>query len=422
MQNKSKMKIVVFSIITMSLLSFGGQGWTQATEKAIEAEKQIESKFLSNVEAEDLATKIHELDFPGYVGLKLKPESKEADLWLSEDPNSELLEVIRGSHGISVTVHRSPYSEAQLIRAVERINELVQSARIPGGVVLSSSSKREDGRGIDLTIDLTSKVPDQNWVKRLSEDLGIPVFVDPGMTNFELSSTRINDSSPWRGGSLFSTMNAEGKTGYCSQGFGVRSQITDIQYMLTARHCFGSQNQTLRTPQNSNTMGTWNPSPYYNSAPNDAALTFPNQGIVRNSVYYGNLTTSTAYQVTSVGSNSVGLSVCTNGANSGLHCNVVIRKGRHAAYIGGVLYQNVVTGSKINNQVTVAEGDSGGPVVSQIGSSGELKGFGIIHALTPIGYCADYSIQVNVSPVACGREVSWIDLNSALSVLNMDLK
>lgn len=422
MQIKSKSKIATITLLSLVILSFGGQSWTQASAIEIEAEKQNAANFQANLDGQDLAVRIHELNFPGYVGLKLKPETKAADLWLSEDPSPELIEVLRDSKGFNVTLHKSPFTEAQLEGAIEKINELVRSSTVPGGIVLSSSSAREDGRGVDLTIDVASKVPDLNWVSSLSEYLSVPVFIDPDKTNIELTSTRLEDSAPWRGGSLFSTTDAYDGLSFCSQGFGVQSKVTDIQYMLTARHCFRNKSQILKTPQNSITMGTWNPATYYNSPINDAALTIPQQGVVRNSVYYGNLTTSNAYQVTSVGDNTVGLKVCTNGANSGLHCDVVIRQGPHSAYAAGMVYNNVVTGSKSNNQVTAVQGDSGGPVVSQLGSSGRLQGFGIIHAITSIGNCDNFSIQHNVGPVECGREVFWIDLSSALLDLHMQLK
>jgi hypothetical protein len=216
MQKKYKIKRLIVAILSVVLLSLGGQSWTQASEVESQAVQQAVANFQANLDAEDLAIRIHALNFPGYVGLKLKPETKEADLWLSEDPSSELLAVIRDSNGFTVTLHKSPFTEAELEGAVDKINKLVESSRIPGGVVLSSSAAREDGRGIDLTIDMASKAPDSTWVSSFSDYLGIPVFVDPARTNIELSSTRVEDSSPWRGGSLFVTTDAYGKAEACS--------------------------------------------------------------------------------------------------------------------------------------------------------------------------------------------------------------
>lgn len=416
MTTKYKIKSLTIALIGLVLLSFGGQAFIQSNGKEYEAD------LIAHFDAGDLATRIQKLEFSGYVGLKVNPEKRTADLWLSKERSPELAEVLQDSNGFTVNVRNSTYTAAQLDSAIEKINGMVTSSRIPGGVVLSTSAKREDGSGIDLTIDKTSKVPDEKWVQDFSNYLSIPVFVDSAKTSITLGSTRTNDSAPWRGGSLFSTTDALGKTVYCSKGFGVISRTTKIQYMLTARHCFKSKNQTLRNSRNGSAMGFWKPTSYYNSASNDVSLTIPSGGVVRNSVYYGNLRTSNAHQVRTVGTNTVGLRVCTNGANSGLHCNVVIIRGPHQVYFGKTVYENVVTGSKDNNHITVAQGDSGGPVVSPVNSSGTVRGYGIIHSLSVAGDCASYGIQVNVGPTNCGRDVYWIDLSAALSVLHMDLK
>ena len=418
MSKASKTKILSFALIALVCLGLGAQNWKQTSAESSEAALNAHA----HAHAEELAKRIQNLDLPEYVGLKLDPEAKTADVWLSAKRSSELLDVIKDSNGFKVTLHDSPFSAAQLDEAVAKINLLVSSSKVPESVVLSSSAKREDGSGIDLTIDKASKVPDAKWVKSFGDYLGAPVFVDPVKTNISLGSTRVEDSAPWRGGSLFASKDASGKTLYCSSGFGVVSKLTKIQYMLTARHCFKNQNQTLRTLDTRSKMGFWMLKSYYNSVSNDVSLTIPSQSVVRNSVYYGNFITSKAKQVVAVGTNTVGLRVCTNGANSGLHCNVVIRKGPHQVYFGNVVYQNVVTGSKDNNQIVVAQGDSGGPVVSQADSSGTLQGFGIIHSLSIIGRCADYGVQINVGPSSCGRNVYWIDLKAALSDLRVTLK
>jgi hypothetical protein len=422
MTAKSKIKILTLALVGLFFVGFGGETLRQASEEKSQTAGISDADIIAHYDAVDLAKRIQELDFPGYVGLRVNPETRAANIWLSQDQSPELLDVIKDSNGFTVTVSNSPHTAARLDIAIQKINRLVRSSKIPGGVVLSSSAKREDGSGLDLTIDKTSEVPDEKWVKNFSALLGIPVFVDPAKTDITLISARVNDSSPWRGGSLFSTSDSSGNTVYCSRGFGVVSKVTDIQYMLAARHCFQNRNQTLRNFKSQSTMGYWMPKSYYNSESNDVSLTIPSLGVVRDSVYYGNLTTSNAHQVNSVGINSVGLRVCTNGANSGLHCNIVIRKGPHQAYAGNKVYENVVTGSKDNNQITAARGDSGGPVVSPVNSSGTLQGFGIMHSLSVSGECADFGVQVNVGATQCGRQVYWIDLNSALSALHVELK
>ncbi len=417
-----KIKLLVLALAALILLGFGAHNLIQINESSIVGQTKPEANATAHLQAGQLAERIQELELAGFVGLKVNPDKRIVDVWLSEESGPELLNSIAEANDFTVNLRKSAYSLAQLEGAIEIINEIVRASEVPGGVVLSNSAKREDGAGIDLTIHKTSKVPDEKWIQSFSDYLQVPVFVDPAKTNISLGSSRIQDSAPWRGGSLFATTGDSGKAVYCSRGFGVVSKTTKIQYMLAARHCFGGKNQSLRTFQNRNQMGYWMPKSYYNSATNDVSLTIPSGGVVRNSVYYGNPTTSKAYQVTSVGVNTVGLRVCTNGANSGLHCNVVIRKGPHQVYDGNKIYENVVSGWKDNNQIVVAQGDSGGPVVSAVNSSGTLQGFGILHSLSVAGDCASLGIQVNVGPTSCGRKVYWIDLSAALADLRMDLK
>lgn len=382
-----------------------------------------EQEINDSVEAGELGAEIKNLPNINLVGIRLNQQASQLEVWV-DDPSSLNVKLLRKQPKLlELRVLKSKMKKSSLDTAILNLNRLVLSKEIKDGVVVSKTGVAVDGSGVEVSLDVSSQPATNQWIHDLEQTLGVPVLLNPMRTQISLASSRTSDASPWRGGSLFRRISGSGSISYCSQGFGVVSQSTSIQYMLTARHCFESGvNASLYSPSTNTFMGSWSPSPYYSSEPNDASLTFPDQGLVRNSVYYGSPNSATAIQVQGASANVVGTLVCTDGANSGMHCNVRVISGPSNIILNNTLYTNVVTGVRDNNYIAGALGDSGGPVISNPSNSTAVYGYGIIHALDILGNCADYSTPVNLSPSGCGATVYWIDLGSALSSLHMDLK
>ena len=387
-------------------------------------EKTSKQELEDSSEASNLAFDLERTKDLKVVGLSLNEQERRLEVWVSPGSNKNVDSAIEDQRFLSIEIHDASHSKAELDLAIHKLNSLVTLGQIPENVMLSSSQIQDDGSGITVTFDVSSPVPSAAWPSAMAQILGVPVFVDPKPTNIKLTASRIDDYAPWRGGSLFSTTNSAGLTGYCSQGFGVQSKITNIQYMLTARHCFDSSTSlTLnKLVAPSPSIGSWSSSSAYNSSDFDVSLTFPDQGTVRNSVYYGGIASTAAIQVQGTSTNVEGALVCTDGANSGMHCDVRVIAPPQQLYVGLVVYSGVVKGQRDNGYISAAFGDSGGPVISDPTLGSSVSGFGIIHAIDDLGNCANFSTPVNLPGAHCGKVVYWMDLNSALAALHMNLK
>lgn len=421
----SRAKKLVFTVLSLLMLSssLSIRIVNPANADSISNESESKVELQDSAEATALAADIYKIPNLEIVGIRLDEKLHRLEVWSSSESKIDLAEVQGKAKSLLIQVHRTSHKKADLDSAISHLNEMVEGENVPGNMVISSTEIKFDGSGILITLDVSSPSATNKWIREIESKLGVPVFVDPEKTDIQLASSRVDDGTPWRGGSLFSSYMSSSSVGYCSQGFGVRSQTTNLQYMMTARHCFGDgPNQNLLTAASSNFMGSWSSSIYYNSPDNDISLTFPDGGVVRDSVYYGSKDSTTAIQVQEVSTTVLDTKVCTDGGNSGMHCNVKILSKPGFVYTDGHTYSNVVKGANDNGNIVVAMGDSGGPVISDPSAGPNVTGFGIIHALEDLGNCANFSIPVNLAGSHCGKVVYWIDLSSALSAMHMNLK
>jgi hypothetical protein len=134
---------------------------------------------------------INKLQAREIVGVMVDEKEVSVNLWISSEPGPELFRFlqkfdVRGKGQPIVRLHRAPYTLDKLNQAKQKVTELVQDSKIEGGVVLSGVSMRQDGEGITLTVDVSSATPDSQWIARLEEYIGVPVFVDPNKTDIDL--------------------------------------------------------------------------------------------------------------------------------------------------------------------------------------------------------------------------------------------
>jgi len=134
------------------------------------------------------------LDVPEYVGMKVDETEVSVDIWISSEPSKELWTFmqrfdVRGKDQPVVRLHRSPLALTKLKEAEQKIGNLVKNSQIQGGVVVFSFGRRQDGTGIDLTLDVSSATPDSKWISNLEQLLGVPVFVDPEKTCIDFGWT-----------------------------------------------------------------------------------------------------------------------------------------------------------------------------------------------------------------------------------------
>lgn len=243
-----------------------------------------------SIEAGELGAEIKNMPNLDLVGIRLDQQTSQLEVWVDEPRNLNVNLLRKQPKLLALRVFESKLKKLDLDSAILKLNTLVLSKEIKDGVVISKSGIAVDGSGVEISLDVSSQVATKQWIHSLEQTLGVPVSINPQRTEISLASSRTSDAAPWRGGSLYGSSSGSGSNHYCSQGFGVVSQTTGIQYMLTARHCFESGlNANLYSFATNTFMGSWSPTSYYSSEPNDVTLTFPDQGVVRNSLWFAQL-------------------------------------------------------------------------------------------------------------------------------------
>ena len=183
--SKTKQLVTFTSLLAAIILIF--TLLPRSTEAAPSSTSTIDGHNKVMAIVADL-NKIHASEF---VGVKVDEEEISVDIWISSEPSQKLFLFVqqfdmRGKGMPVVRLHRAPYSLAQLTEATKKITDLYKNSQIGGGVVLSSAGARQDGEGIDLTVDVTSVTPDDQWISDLENYVGVPVFVDPNKTDIQL--------------------------------------------------------------------------------------------------------------------------------------------------------------------------------------------------------------------------------------------
>ena len=185
-------KLVIFILLFLALALF----------LSFQIKIQVQSPPLKvdqvQIDKHNTVTKIVddvlELDVPEYVGMKVDEEEVSVDIWISSEPSKELFGFVqrfdvRGKDQPVVRLHRSPFTLKKLKEAQKKLESLVKNSQIGGGVVLSTLGTNPEGKGIDISLDVSSSTPDEQWISNLERSLGVPVFVNPEKTDIDLLYT-----------------------------------------------------------------------------------------------------------------------------------------------------------------------------------------------------------------------------------------
>lgn len=183
--SKAKQAVIYTSFLAVIVLIF-----TYQQNSNIQKQDEASQRDAHNAITE-IVRDLDNLGVPEFVGVKVNETKISVDIWISSEPSKELWTFmqgfdVRGKYSPVVRLHRSPFALNKLKEAEQKIGDLVKNSQIEGGVVLSSFGHRQDGTGIDLTLDVSSANPDSKWVSNLEQFLGVPVFVDPEKTDIEL--------------------------------------------------------------------------------------------------------------------------------------------------------------------------------------------------------------------------------------------
>ncbi|MFF4739447.1 hypothetical protein ACFY2W_26715 [Streptomyces sp. NPDC001262] len=350
--------------------------------------------------AGDITEGLSEYDrakIPGFTEVEIDPGHNHLRLhWKGTPP--ERVQRVLAHLPSSVTAEAVParYSKSELHEARNKLLQggkpmALRPSSSTGSLRITSIAGANDGSGLEITydedrgvgqrdrvdpLDRSERLNRSSDVKALTDRLtGInttatykPLSEDPQSSSDKAQprfgpaadkGIRKHDSPPWYGGSAL--RNPSG--GICSSGFAVKDRYGS--FMLTAaKHCDGKDgywrtweggddvgvSDRLQSNASVDTVGI---------ALHDPAGPFLYDGAA-------NRTDGYAKPVSGSGHNFVGDYVCTDGANGGVHCNIVLKyvdmgiTGADGGYrpITDLGYAEEWP----SHGVAAVNGDSGGPV------------------------------------------------------------
>ncbi|MEV5507873.1 S1 family peptidase [Streptomyces orinoci] len=364
---------------------------------AIQKKQQVLDKI-----AGDITEGLSEHDrakVPGFTEIELDLNHNHLRLhWKGTPPQRVRRILAHLPNGVTAEVRPARYSKADLHKAR---NKLLRAGRpialrpssTTDPIRITSLAGANDGSGLEITYDedrgagyrdrkdplarderntrsskvkaLTDRLTGINTTatyKPLSDDaISSGGSAQPHLTNGAAASgaMRKHDAPPWYGGAAL--RNPSG--GICSSGFAVTDSHGN-NMLTTAKHCDGKDGY-WHTWEGGDDVGVSDH--LQSNALVDTvgiALHDPADGYL----YDGeaNRTDGYAKPVTGYGHNNVGDYVCTDGANGGVHCNVVLSKVDVGVTGADGGYRPVTDLGYAtdwpSHGVAAVNGDSGGPV------------------------------------------------------------
>ncbi|MFK3981917.1 hypothetical protein ACI2K4_16265 [Micromonospora sp. NPDC050397] len=270
------------------------------------------------------------------------------------------IEAVR-SGGIAIEVQAAKHSLDELLKEADRV-----IGRTVSGVKVISTSPANDGNSLRVGVKAVGAVGAGiagTDLQRVDGELTATVPLDVAVETPREFTSRGSDTVPYWGGALILGGGA------CTSGFGVRGLNGAARYLLTAAHCGGGQWTTGTGAVIGNTLA--NATREY-----DGELILTNAGY---SVYEGpsfaSGDTNVGRTITGPSSNHVGNAVCTGGSFSGTACGwSVVALNQSFDIEGFGTIRGLVQAEAANRVAGIGNGDSGGPVYVQSGTSGTARG------------------------------------------------
>lgn len=259
--------------------------------------------------------------------------------------------------GTPFDVVPAKYSQADLDALTVKLNEAAAGLTAAG---VNMTSWGPDLVRDTVTVHL-AQYDAASAAKITSQFPGQPIFVDP-VSQGAVASGRAADSAPWFGGDKIVGSLA------CSSSFGFHDNASHY-YTVTAAHC--GYNPGTVYYQNGAKFGTVT-SYQWGGSNTDAALVQTN-GSTSSYVWADPNQTSRA--ITSVAaSDPVGGLICTDGAAALEVCSVRIDGTGQTVTYNNHTITGAVAAHSLQGLGAFAEGNSGGPVYTATGTTGEARG------------------------------------------------
>ncbi len=349
--------------------------------------------------------------YAGYAGVSISvPDDSVTVSWKGPLPRRLRDHLAAAGRSVRVTTRSAPYTWRELENQTRTLVSRRATLRAEG-ITVSQAGPAPDGSGITVGVDYAASalaggsstamaaVAAQQAVAAVASGPA-PVSVR-NVPTARPSGTRQADNVPWWGGDrIVRPGNVD-----CSAGFSIR--IGSTAYMLTAGHCGGINTawQTGDWYGSGTPVGT-----EANRDPNgDTAIiaVSSNEGWIYDKGWDSSVGEAVIGSETTV----PGTYVCTEGATSGVRCSIEVQQtGLYVSFGSFAAYNEVYAASTSGSQSS-AGGDSGGPVIVNSGTSGQVYGVGTISGGSTSVACSN--IDPNVTP-ACTSDTYFEDLPSAL--------
>ncbi|HEX6681915.1 MAG TPA: hypothetical protein VF062_03940 [Candidatus Limnocylindrales bacterium] len=340
----------------------------------------------------------------GLGGIRLRVLERGMDIhWKGEAP-AELYEVVDklAGAGYRAEVAEARYSGAELAAVQE---EIVRGAQeYHHGI--ATVGPLADGSGLRVGLRKEGARP-KEWPVEVVEtvDEDEMVFID-----------RFNDTPPFWGGGV-------ARLGFqtCSTGFAVfrRNWFTVTTGILTAHHCGRGGGITVTNGTGTRTIGVAEVPSAATASHNSDSLFVPASSHPR--MFDGPPVGAFTKPVVGWGHNFVGQFVCTSGASTGVHCDIITEMISTTALVrtGFSTFERVdrmVMGSAIGfNAVAAGSGDSGGPVFTLTNNFADVRAAGLMSI-------AQFPVPCNVTgPTFCGNRVGFVDIGWVLHAQQADI-
>lgn len=370
----------------------------------------------------DLADTVQLYKEPGYGKVAVDHDQREVHVyWKGTLPEGVAKQLGTHPNGVTVTLTPTTFSDAELTAAGVKI----LTAGYGGGVPVNGVSRSPDMSGVIAKIapaelarrGAANAQPEGH--KSLDQDLtaiaGVPVTIQEGLG--VATTTRQNDAPPWQAGGAMRRPDLP--TSYCTTGFAMLTS-SGAGRLLSAGHCDTSGNLEIRDGSNSAATGVITPG---GSAVDvrlqgiDSIIIDPSATPGSTGKTFGgafNQAPGTPKYEHHLGGQGVPAEddvVCVSGANSGEHCNEVI-KDTGFQFTCPKTTNQICQGFIYGNAsgITIAGGDSGAPIYversdGRVGARGIQSG-GVRDSIVPCPPVAD-----NDPVVKCYQEAVAIGIH-----------
>ena len=294
--------------------------------------------------------------------------------------------------GITLTTQAWPLSYTQIQTVSDLLGNATSTLYSPLGFNLADVVGLDPTfRGVTIEGIFDSSVSDvgaatSTLVAQAQTLTGVPVQVRSDVVT-GAALGRDDDYAPFNAGGLMYSPSAPSNDNICSNGFGVK--ISGVTHTTTARHCPYTDYEAVDSSTHKYAQG-------HSTRVDPGAARY--LGGTASALSWDGAYNKQDYTKTVVGYADLGVGdyVCTDGGNSGVHCNVKVTD-LSVYYNDGTGHGNteMIKGvQQTSGKIAVIQGDSGGPVIVPLSGGTQVRAAGMIQA-----YAGTYTTGSGCGPV-----------------------